>query len=219
MSDAGRWLPFLIRVPKRPSHASRRRRESLQIEAREQMKLQAMLEKWLPCFCTMIENRPRSAMAGMFQRRRGCKSGFPDCYVLHSGRPIHIELKSPIGVLSKVQRQRRLELLANGAIWWLCRSANAAMVALSRSGVEFRMVVNSRGVVEAWQAPRLQPWEEPTQNPSMRHPAPPELRIKRREAKRRYRAGERQRLQVQQGDRGWEIRGKSSSHPEAEQRL
>jgi hypothetical protein len=168
-----------------------RRKQSQQHEAREQIKLKAMLEKWLPanCFWSMLENRPRSAMAGMFQRHRGVRSGMPDCYVVYCGKPIHIELKSPIGTLSKTQREVRLELLASGAIWWMARSAEAAMVALHRSGVGFRAI----GSIECWQAPTLQPWEEPTQNPSGRHPSHPELTAKRRAAKRGQRAAARER--------------------------
>jgi len=110
----------------------------------------------------------------------------------HSRR-IHIELKSPIGTVSKTQRQRRLELLANGAVWWLARSANAVMVALHRSGVEFRFIARHDGTIECWQPPTLQPWEEPTQNLSCRHVSHPELKARRREAKRRQRAAARDR--------------------------
>jgi len=33
----------------------------------------------------------------------------------------------PIDTLSKIQRQVRLDMPASEAIWWLCRSADAAM--------------------------------------------------------------------------------------------
>ena len=65
----------------------------------------------------------------------------PDIYVLYHGKSVYVELKSPIGSLSQVQRAMRLALLVGGAGWWLCRSAclsRAGMVALHRSGVRFR---------------------------------------------------------------------------------
>lgn len=200
--------PFLARALSQ-SYRAQRRRQSQQHEAREQIELKAMFEKWLPpdCFWSMIENRPRSAMAGMFQRHRGVKSGVPDCYVAHRGKPIHIELKSPIGTLSKTQREVRRELLASGADWWLARSANAAMVALSRSGVEFRQIEQPDGTIERWQPPELGAWEEPTQNPSRRHRSHPDLTAKRREAKRRQRAAARERLRLQQASRGVDEQG------------
>ena len=178
------------------SYPSQRRRQSQQHEAREQTKLKAMLEKWADpdtTFWTMLENRPRSALAGMFQRHRGVRSGMVDLYVVHRGEPIHVELKSPIGTLSKTQRQVRRELLASGAHWWLARSANAAMHALAISGVRFRQIVRADGTIETWQVPELAAWEEPTQNPSRRHPSHPELTARRREAKRRQRAARRER--------------------------
>src|SRR5215471_18470866 len=101
-------------------YPSQRRRQSQQQEAREQVKLVSMLARWIDpetTFWSAIENRPRSAMSGMFQRMRGVKSGLPDCVIIFSGRVIWLELKSRIGTVSKAQRQMRLELLAGGAQW------------------------------------------------------------------------------------------------------
>ena len=55
------------------------------------------------------------------------------------------------------------------AVWGamvVCRSADAAMWALSKSGVKFRVIVNKDGTVERWQQPRLEPWEVPRRDPS-----------------------------------------------------
>jgi len=41
-----------------------------------------------------------------------------------------VELKSRAGVASKTQKQIRAELLPAGAVWWLARSARAALMAL-----------------------------------------------------------------------------------------
>ena len=120
----------------------------------------------------------------MYQRLAGVKSGFPDLMVLRCDKPpIFIELKSLTGTLSKVQRHIRLELLAHGARWFMARSAMGALVALYRAGVELRSLDG-----RLWKPPGLPPWEEPVEDPSRSHPAHPDLRARRREAKRRQRA-------------------------------
>jgi hypothetical protein len=63
---------------------------------------------------------------------------------------VFVELKSHRGLASKTQKQVRAELLAAGVLWWMARSAHAAMTALYRSGVAFR---------RPWEPPPLQPWE------------------------------------------------------------
>ena len=160
---------------------TQRRRQSQQLEAREQAKLKALLELWMPpgCFWTMLENRPRSAMAGMFQKMRGVRSGLPDLLAVWRGMVIFIELKSPIGTLSKPQRRVRAELVAAGAHWWLVRSARAAMAALHRSGVRFREIERPGGSVARWRADELADWEQPRADTSKLHPAHPKLRALR----------------------------------------
>lgn len=185
-----------MRSARTQPHASQRRRESQQQEAREQRKLTEMLEKWLDPGCTCwsaTENRPRSALSGMFQRMRGVKSGVPDVFVIFCGRVIWLELKSPVGTVSRSQREMRRELLAGGAVWWLCRSARSAMVALHRSGVQFRTSGGRR-----WKPPALRPWEEPQEDPSRPHPAHPAVTARRRAARRRQRAAKRARLAVRE---------------------
>ena len=140
---------------------------------------------------TAIENKPRTAISGMYQKLAGVRSGFSDLIFLRADKPtILIEMKSPVGALSKVQRGIRAELLAQGCRWFLCRSAAAALVALHRAGIEFRSVAG-----RPWQPPKLEPWEEPFEDPSERHPRHPSLRARRREAKRRQRAAMRERKQ------------------------
>lgn len=176
-------------------YPSRRRRQSQQHEAREQIRLMTMLGNLLDpdcTFCTAIENRPRSAMAGMFQKKRGVRSGLPDIHVLYCGQSVYLEVKSPIGMLSKVQREMRLKLLAGGAKWFLVRSARAGAVALHRAGVPL-WERGKDGQRRPWRPPPLLDWEQPVQDPSVRHPAHPALRLLRREAKRKHRWRERQR--------------------------
>jgi hypothetical protein len=177
------------------SYPTLRRRQSQREEAREQTKLNVMLGNLLDPNCTFwtaLENQPRSARAGMLQKRRGCRSGMPDVYVVYRGKPIHIELKSRIGTVSKAQRQARLELLRSGAQWMMARSARGAVKALYLAGVRFRSCHGRR-----WRPPELPAWEEPRSDPSVPHPAHPALTAIRREAKRRQRAAARQRSQLQ----------------------
>src|SRR5215472_9784087 len=91
------------------SFAAQRRRESRREEWREQTKLAGMLAKYLDpatTFWTSLENKPLSRLSGLFQKRRGVRSGIPDILILYLGKPIFVELKSP-----KMQKQVRVELL------------------------------------------------------------------------------------------------------------
>jgi len=65
-------------------------------------------------------------------------------------------------------------LLRSGARWWVCRSANAAMWALAKSGVRFRTLINDDGTIECWQQPELPAWEVPKRDPHERRPRAPE---------------------------------------------
>ena len=158
------------------------RRQSRQYERHEQRHLAEMLTRLIvpgTAYWTAIENKPCNAVSGMYQRLAGVKSGFPDLMVLRCDKPpIFLELKSLTGTLSKVQRQVRLELLPHGARWFMVRSAMGALVALHRAGVVFRSLEG-----RSWQSPKLQPWEEPIEDPSKPHSAHPSVVAKRREAK------------------------------------
>jgi hypothetical protein len=165
--------------------AVRRRRESRREEWTEHIKLAGLLEKYLDPSCTFwtsLENKPLSMISGIFQKRRGVRSGLPDVLVLFRRDTgtvvIFIELKSRRGVASKVQKQIRVEMLPAGAVWWMARTARAAMMALHLSGVVFR---------RKWEPPQLLPWEGPFTDPTRRLPQHPNVAAERREAKRRYR--------------------------------
>jgi len=165
--------------------AVRRRRESRREEALEHIALAALLDKHLDPACTFwtsLENKPISMLSGMFQKRRGVRSGLPDVMVLlrHAAGTlvIFIELKSHRGKVSRVQKQIRLEMLPTGAVWWMARSARAALMALHRSGVPFR---------RKWKPPRLEEWEGPFSDPTQRLPQHPLVTIEWREEKRRCR--------------------------------
>jgi hypothetical protein len=169
------------------SFAAQRRRESRRQEWTEQTKLAEMLDKYLDpadTFWTSLENKPISRLSGIFQKKRGVRSGLPDVQVIWRGKPIFVELKSRAGVASKAQKQIRLEMLPAGAEWWLARSARAALVALHLSGVAFR---------RKWKPPRLKPWEGPFADPHRQLPQAPDVAAQRRAARRRWRAAQQRR--------------------------
>jgi hypothetical protein len=144
----------------------------------EQVKLSGLLDRWLDAGCTFataVDTVARSATAGAMRKKRGVKPGVPDDLVLYRGKLIGLELKSPGARCSAAQREVRERLLRAGAVWWECRSANAAMWALRRSGVKFRTFVNDDGTVERWQQPRLAAWENPRRDPCEPRPQHPEV--------------------------------------------
>jgi VRR-NUC domain len=203
MSDARRAargavvinLPGVIGFKLRPSAPPRAQHRSRwrHYEAHQQRKLAELLRRLIvpgTVHWTAIENKPRTAISGMYQKLAGVRSGFPDMLFLRKDKPaILIEMKSPAGTLSKAQREIRSELLAQGCRWFLCRSALGALAALHRAGVEFRSVGG-----RPWQPPRpLRPWEEPVENPSKPHPRHPSVTAQHREAKRRQRQARRER--------------------------
>ena len=176
--------------------AVRRRRESRRQEWTEQIKLAEMLDEYLDpadTFWTSLENKPLSRLSGIFQKKRGVRSGLPDVQVIWRGKPIFIELKSRAGVASKVQKQIRAKLKPAGADWWLARSARAALMAMHLSGVVFQ---------RRWKPPQLKPWEGPFADPHQRLPQAPDVAVRRRAARRRWRlrAREAAKLAAERGN-------------------
>jgi hypothetical protein len=71
------------------SFAAQRRRESRRQEWAEQTKLAEMLDKYLDpadTFWTSLENKPISRLSGIFQKKRGVRSGLPDELVIWRGK-------------------------------------------------------------------------------------------------------------------------------------
>jgi hypothetical protein len=168
-------------------------------EWQQQVKLSALLDKWLDpasTFATATDPVAASAMAGAMRRKRGVKAGVPDTLVVHrrkrSGcKLITIEMKSPGGRCSASQRTAREALLRAGAQWWECRSAHAAMWALTKSGVKFRVIVREDGTTERWQQPRLAPWEVPRRDPAEPRPNAPDVAARRQAVRQRWLARQR----------------------------
>jgi hypothetical protein len=146
-------------------------------EWREQVKLARLLDKWLEPACTFwtaTDPVAASVTSGAMRKKRGVKPGVPDVLVWHPGGSITIELKSRQRQCSRSQRAVREALLRAGAQWWVCRSADAAMWALYKSGVPFRTIVYEDGTIERWQQPELPAWEVPKRNPHERRPRAPD---------------------------------------------
>ena len=164
--------------------AVRQRRKYRHAEWREQIRLTKLLTRYLPdnVFWSALSNAPRTALGGYLAQKRGVRSGLADIMVVHDGRVTFVELKSPVGVASKAQRQVYVEMRAAGADWYLVKSAPAALEALRRSNVPFR---------RRWKPPQLAPWEGPFANPHRRLPQHPDVAAQRRAAQRAWR--ERQR--------------------------
>jgi hypothetical protein len=163
-------------------------------EWHEQVRLAGLLDKWLDdtcSFATATDPVTSSALSGWLRKRRGVVAGTPDQLIWHRGKSIAIEMKSRGGRCSPAQRAVRAALLRAGCQWWVCKSARAAMWALAKSGVKFRVIVRSDGSVQRWRQPALEPWEVPRRDPSERRPMHPRVAAERWEALRRRR--ERQR--------------------------
>jgi hypothetical protein len=171
------------------SYAARRRRASQLQEGAIQVHLVNLLPFVLPAgtFWTAVENQPRSAAAGSLQKRRGVRSGLADVWVIYQGKTICIELKSPFGMVSRTQRLMREAIVSAGGVWWLARSAPAAITALHLSGVKLRARNGGR-----FRPPRLPTWEEPVQDPALFKPMHPAAVAARSSARQRQRERVRQ---------------------------
>jgi hypothetical protein len=166
--------------------AAQGRRNRRRQEWAEQVRLALLLNRYIDpswAFWSSLENKPRSLISGLLGRKKGVRSGLPDVMVIPSCRPpVFVELKSAVGRASPTQKKIRAELAAVGCDWWMCRSANAAMTALERSGVPFR---------RPWRGRALRPWEGPFTGEEKRLPQHPETAARNREANRQWRAKQR----------------------------
>jgi hypothetical protein len=182
---------------RRETLAARRRRLCRREEWTEQTKLAGMLAEHLDrdrTYWTALENKPLSRISGFLQKRRGVRSGLPDVEVIQQQAErkliVFVELKSRCGVASKAQKQARAEMLPAGALWYMARSARAAMTALHRAGVQF---------CRPWEPPPLQPWEGSFDDPHQRLPQHPEVRAERSAALKRWRLRRKQKAAEQAG--------------------
>jgi len=77
----------------------------------------------------------RSARTGADLRREGLLAGVPDLCLIWRGRSLFIELKTPLGGLSRAQRAVHRALVAAGAEVMVCRSIDQVEAALREAGV------------------------------------------------------------------------------------
>jgi hypothetical protein len=177
------------------SYAQYRRREASREEWQEQTRLAEFLNELIDpttTFWTSLENKPLSMMSGIFQKQRGVRSGIPDVLVFFrdasgSVHIVFVELKSRSGTPSTAQRETRLAMLPAGAVWYMARSAVAALQALHLAGVVFR---------RPWRQPRLKPWEGPFADPH-RLPMAPDIAERHRAANQRSRLRQRARREAE----------------------
>jgi hypothetical protein len=163
------------------------RRKSRREEWGTQTALAEMLPRYIDprtAFWTSLENRPRSRLSVLLQKRRGVRSGLPDLMFISAPKVIFIEVKSRSGRASRAQRRTREELLVVGCEWFMARSARAALTALHRSGIPFR---------RPWRPPELRAWEGPFDGSEKRLPQHPAVAAERREYNRRWRERKRAR--------------------------
>jgi phosphopantothenoylcysteine synthetase/decarboxylase len=68
-------------------------------------------------------------------QRMGMRKGAPDLVILHSGRIMGLEVKSPDGMLSREQKEFRAEWVGAGGLYAVVRSVKEGIVALEAWGV------------------------------------------------------------------------------------
>lgn len=77
----------------------------------------------------------RVTKRGQFGPKMGVQAGQPDLEILYGGTLTLIELKTPQGQLSAVQRQRHQKLAHCGAPVFLCRSVAEVDAVLREAGI------------------------------------------------------------------------------------
>ncbi|KAA8387634.1 VRR-NUC domain-containing protein [Acetobacter sp. DmW_136] len=87
------------------------------------------------------ENRQCGPREGFRRKQRGCVPGVPDMVVNWKGRPLYIEIKTPKGTISKVQRDMHKRLKATGAPVAVCRSLEDVMYFLETHDVPLKAAV------------------------------------------------------------------------------
>ena len=83
----------------------------------------------------------RSKKAAARAQGEGVAAGIPDLCVVHSGRPIFIELKAARGVVSAAQRAMMGKLYYCGAEVVVCKGVPEVQAALQHLGVPLKALV------------------------------------------------------------------------------
>ena len=96
------------------------------------------------CANEVTEAGPRGAKRQAILVGMGVHAGFADLMVLHDGRVLFFELKSPKGRLRPDQEAFRDAVLAQGFGWALVRSLDDALGALADYGFATRIASPAR---------------------------------------------------------------------------
>jgi hypothetical protein len=96
------------------------------------------------CANEVTESGPRGAKRQAILVGMGVHAGFGDLMVLHDGRVLFLELKSPKGRLRPDQEAFRDAVLAQGFGWALVRSLDDALGALADYGFATRIASPAR---------------------------------------------------------------------------
>jgi hypothetical protein len=86
------------------------------------------------CLWFHIPN-PRSKVAGANLKLLGMMAGLPDLILIHQGRVFGLELKTPRGRVSPVQRACHARLIAAGAVIATVVGVDAAVAQLHQWGL------------------------------------------------------------------------------------
>ncbi|KXV70987.1 hypothetical protein AD952_11115 [Acetobacter cerevisiae] len=87
------------------------------------------------------ENRQMGPREGMRRKMRGCVPGVPDMEIHYQGRTFLIEIKTPKGSVTKVQRDMHKRLKAAGIPVSVCRSLEDVLYFLETHDVPLKGVV------------------------------------------------------------------------------
>lgn len=87
------------------------------------------------------ENRQMGPREGMRRKMRGCVPGVPDMEIHYRGRTFLIEIKTPKGTVTKVQRDMHKRLKDAGMPVSVCRSLEDVLYFLETHDVPLKGVV------------------------------------------------------------------------------
>ena len=80
----------------------------------------------------------RSEVTGARLKRMGTQKGWPDYLVIHDGKFVGLELKTPTGRVSPEQKACGTSMSGNGGDYFICRDLTDVDTALAMAGVPVR---------------------------------------------------------------------------------
>ena len=113
---------------------TRRAEQSFQIEVARYLQLVLLPEVAWTAFPAGGGGKTRGAIL----KAMGLKSGWPDLILIYNGKMLGLELKTPIGKLSKAQKAMHSALEAAGAAIAICRCTEDIVATLQAGEVPMR---------------------------------------------------------------------------------